>query len=50
MLKKELLPDKAYLILEKGIALRELIKQTNKESDNFLAECLFKTIGAVVKW
>ena len=45
--EKGITPEKAYLILEKGITLRELIKQTNKESDNFLAECLFKTIGAV---
>lgn len=40
-------PENANLISEKGIMLKELIKQINKESDNFLAECLFKTIGAV---
>jgi len=45
--EKGVTPDKAYLILENGITLRELIERTNKESDNFLAECLFKTIGAV---
>ena len=28
------------------IRLRDLIKLINKHSDNFLAECLFKTIGA----
>jgi D-alanyl-D-alanine carboxypeptidase/D-alanyl-D-alanine-endopeptidase (penicillin-binding protein 4) len=39
-------PLSAAVISEKGISLRELIKRINKESDNFLAECLFKTIGA----
>jgi len=29
------------------VELREVIQFINKESDNFLAECLFKTIGAV---
>ena len=29
------------------ILLKDLIKLINKHSDNFLAECLFKTIGAV---
>jgi PBP4 family serine-type D-alanyl-D-alanine carboxypeptidase len=28
------------------VRLRDLIKLINKHSDNFLAECLFKTIGA----
>ena len=45
--EKGVTPETAYLISEKGITLRELIKRINKESDNFLAECLFKTIGAV---
>jgi len=40
-------PEEAISISEKGVELRELIKFINKESDNFLAECLFKTIGAV---
>jgi D-alanyl-D-alanine carboxypeptidase/D-alanyl-D-alanine-endopeptidase (penicillin-binding protein 4) len=40
-------PETALPISERGIELRELIKIINKESDNFLAECLFKTIGAV---
>ncbi|OGU74518.1 MAG: D-alanyl-D-alanine carboxypeptidase/D-alanyl-D-alanine-endopeptidase [Ignavibacteria bacterium RBG_16_34_14] len=40
-------PEEAKSISEKGVELRELIKSINKESDNFLAECLFKTIGAV---
>jgi D-alanyl-D-alanine carboxypeptidase/D-alanyl-D-alanine-endopeptidase (penicillin-binding protein 4) len=40
-------PDESIIISEKGIELRELIQFINKDSDNFLAECLFKTIGAV---
>lgn len=40
-------PDNAVVISETGVTLRELIKPVNKDSDNFLAECLFKTIGAV---
>ncbi|MFO7446413.1 MAG: D-alanyl-D-alanine carboxypeptidase/D-alanyl-D-alanine-endopeptidase, partial [Ignavibacteriaceae bacterium] len=43
---KGIAPDNIYTISEKRIILRELIKQINKRSDNFLAECLFKTIGA----
>jgi serine-type D-Ala-D-Ala carboxypeptidase/endopeptidase (penicillin-binding protein 4) len=39
-------PNKVLLLSESGIQLRELIKQINKHSDNFLAEGLFKTIGA----
>lgn len=39
-------PLKTQMLLESTIILRELIKQINKNSDNFLAECLFKTIGA----
>jgi len=45
--EKGITPVDADLISEKGIELRELIQFVNKESDNFLAECLFKTIGAV---
>lgn len=44
---KGITPDKVYFITESSISLRELIKEINKHSDNFLAECLFKTIGAV---
>ncbi|MBT8387971.1 MAG: D-alanyl-D-alanine carboxypeptidase [Ignavibacteria bacterium] len=40
-------PLTAQLLLEEKIELRELIKIINKNSNNFLAECLFKTIGAV---
>ena len=46
--EKGITPENVNIISEKGITLRELIKETNKESNNFLAECLFKTIGAVV--
>jgi serine-type D-Ala-D-Ala carboxypeptidase/endopeptidase (penicillin-binding protein 4) len=39
--------DKARLLVESSIELRELLKETNKSSDNFYAECLFKTLGSV---
>ncbi len=45
--KKGVTPKDAFFITESSIELRELIKEINKHSDNFLAECLFKTIGAV---
>lgn len=41
-------PDKAVVLTESKILLKDLIQKINKRSDNFLAECLFKTIGAVV--
>ena len=40
-------PETAILILESSIELRKLMAEINKESNNFYAECLFKTIGAV---
>jgi len=40
-------PLTATLLHQSTINLRELIKPVNKNSDNFLAECLFKSIGAV---
>jgi D-alanyl-D-alanine carboxypeptidase len=40
-------PLTANLLLDNSVELREVIKFINKRSDNFLAECLFKTIGAV---
>jgi serine-type D-Ala-D-Ala carboxypeptidase/endopeptidase (penicillin-binding protein 4) len=43
---KGITPKSAHLIGESIATLREIIKQTNKHSDNFLAECLFKTLGA----
>jgi D-alanyl-D-alanine carboxypeptidase len=39
-------PVKSYQIAEKSILLKDLIALINKHSDNFLAECLFKTLGA----
>jgi D-alanyl-D-alanine carboxypeptidase/D-alanyl-D-alanine-endopeptidase (penicillin-binding protein 4) len=40
-------PDSAITIAESVIELHELIELINKNSDNFYAECLFKTLGAV---
>ena len=40
-------PDTAIAIIESAIELNELIQLINKNSDNFYAECLFKTLGAV---
>jgi len=45
--RKGTAPLGAYTIAESTITLKELIKLINKSSDNFLAECLFKTLGAV---
>ncbi len=44
---KGVTPLDAVLLAQSYIELRELLKLINKNSDNFLAECLFKTIGAV---
>ena len=43
---KGVTPQKVYLISEKTVLLKNLISLINKHSDNFLAECLFKTLGA----
>jgi serine-type D-Ala-D-Ala carboxypeptidase/endopeptidase (penicillin-binding protein 4) len=43
---KGITPPEAKSIAESKVLLRDLIKLINKNSDNFLAECLFKTIGA----
>ena len=40
-------PAKSAELTESKILLKDLIKIINKHSDNFLAECLFKTIGAI---
>lgn len=40
-------PDSAIPLVESSIELRDLMKLINKNSDNFYAECLFKTLGAV---
>jgi D-alanyl-D-alanine carboxypeptidase/D-alanyl-D-alanine-endopeptidase (penicillin-binding protein 4) len=42
-----LTPKDAVEVASVKIKLRDLIAMINKRSDNFLAECLFKTIGAV---
>jgi D-alanyl-D-alanine carboxypeptidase len=39
--------DSAKIIAESSIQLKDVLQQMNKKSDNFLAECLFKNIGAV---
>jgi D-alanyl-D-alanine carboxypeptidase/D-alanyl-D-alanine-endopeptidase (penicillin-binding protein 4) len=44
---KGIAPSNAINIAESKILLKDLIRLINKHSDNFLAECLFKTIGAV---
>lgn len=43
---KGITPPKVYLLAEKSTRLKDLISFINKNSDNFLAECLFKTLGA----
>jgi len=40
-------PDSAVALTQSSIELRKLMEQINKESNNFYAECLFKTLGAV---
>lgn len=40
-------PDSAIPMIESTIELNQLLKLINKHSDNFYAECLFKTLGAV---
>ncbi|MHB1686670.1 MAG: D-alanyl-D-alanine carboxypeptidase/D-alanyl-D-alanine endopeptidase [Ignavibacteriaceae bacterium] len=44
---KGITPKSAKALSESTILLKDLIKIIDKHSDNFLAECLFKTIGAV---
>ncbi len=39
-------PVKTYTLAEKSVLLKDLIALINKHSDNFFAECLFKTLGA----
>lgn len=43
---KGITPQDADEINSKSISLNYLLKVINKHSDNYLAECLFKTIGA----
>jgi len=47
MAEKGNAPVGSKVLSESSILLKDLIKIINKHSDNFLAECLFKTIGAV---
>ena len=44
--KKGITPAGASELTNSGVILRDLLKEINKHSDNFLAECLFKTLGA----
>jgi D-alanyl-D-alanine carboxypeptidase/D-alanyl-D-alanine-endopeptidase (penicillin-binding protein 4) len=44
--KEGITPDNAIELTNSGIVLKNLLQDINKHSDNFLAECLFKTIGA----
>lgn len=39
-------PDDVIELSEASVSISELIAMINKNSDNFLAECLFKSIGA----
>jgi len=38
--------NNAKVLAESSIELRELLQMINKHSDNFYAECLFKTLGS----
>ena len=40
-------PEDAVTLADSFVLLKDLIQAINKHSDNFLAECLFKTLGAV---
>jgi D-alanyl-D-alanine carboxypeptidase/D-alanyl-D-alanine-endopeptidase (penicillin-binding protein 4) len=40
-------PNNSFFITERAIKLKDLVPLINKHSDNFLAECLFKKLGAV---
>jgi D-alanyl-D-alanine carboxypeptidase/D-alanyl-D-alanine-endopeptidase (penicillin-binding protein 4) len=40
-------PLTATVLVQSSVVLNKLIQLINKNSDNFLAECLFKTIGAI---
>jgi D-alanyl-D-alanine carboxypeptidase/D-alanyl-D-alanine-endopeptidase (penicillin-binding protein 4) len=40
-------PLTATMLVQSSVVLNDLIQLINKNSDNFLAECLFKTIGAI---
>ncbi len=44
--KEGITPGNANELTNSGIVLKNLLQDINKHSDNFLAECLFKTLGA----
>ncbi|AFH49996.1 D-alanyl-D-alanine carboxypeptidase [Ignavibacterium album JCM 16511] len=44
--KAGITPNNVFEIAEASIAITDLISMINKHSDNFLAECLFKSVGA----
>jgi D-alanyl-D-alanine carboxypeptidase/D-alanyl-D-alanine-endopeptidase (penicillin-binding protein 4) len=44
--KKGSTPKKVFFLTERYIVLKDLVALINKHSDNFFAECLFKTLGA----
>ncbi len=44
--KSGITPNNVLEIAESSVAITDLIAMINKHSDNFLAECLFKSIGA----
>ncbi len=44
--EKGITPENVTTLAESKVMLKDLIKRINKHSDNFLAECLFKTLGA----
>ncbi len=45
---KGITPTDVTELCESSVLLKDLIAMINKHSDNFMAECLFKTIGAEV--
>ncbi len=44
---KGVTPVVAYELATASVPLKNILSIVNKQSDNFLAECLFKTVGAV---
>lgn len=45
--EKSITPKNSFEVASVSIPLKEFIAKINKRSDNYLAECLFKIIGAV---
>jgi len=44
--KQKKVKEKLFLLNENFVTLEDVIKKADKESDNFLAEIIFKTLGA----